>query len=54
MKLISVDLSVHTDHLSFYKKLRGGVIFVDKLPKTVTGKVERKQLKKWVFDSISI
>ncbi|XP_065222669.1 uncharacterized protein LOC135847162 [Planococcus citri] len=36
------------ENLAPFKKLRGGVIFVDELPKTVSGKVERKELKKWV------
>lgn len=36
------------DNISPMKKLRGGVIFVDQLPKTSTGKVNRKELKQWV------
>lgn len=37
-----------SENLAPYKKLKGGVIFVNELPKTVSGKVERKELKKWV------
>ncbi|KAJ1529855.1 hypothetical protein ONE63_006592 [Megalurothrips usitatus] len=33
------------DKLSDYKQLRGGVIFLEHLPKTVTGKVARHELK---------
>ncbi|XP_034250817.1 luciferin 4-monooxygenase-like isoform X2 [Thrips palmi] len=33
------------DKLSDYKQLRGGVIFLEKLPKTVTGKIARRELK---------
>ncbi|KAJ1529856.1 hypothetical protein ONE63_006593 [Megalurothrips usitatus] len=33
------------DKLSDYKQLRGGVIFLEHLPKTVTGKVARRELK---------
>ncbi|XP_065222728.1 uncharacterized protein LOC135847212 [Planococcus citri] len=39
-----------SEHLAPYKKLKGGVIFVNELPKTVSGKVERKELKKWVVN----
>lgn len=31
--------------LSDYKQLRGGVVFMDQLPKTVSGKVARHKLK---------
>lgn len=33
------------DKLSDYKRLRGGVIFLDHLPRTVSGKVARRNLK---------
>ncbi len=33
------------ERLSDYKRLRGGVIFLDELPRTVSGKVARRHLK---------
>jgi len=35
----------HLDQLSQYKRLRGGVVFVNSLPKTASGKVVRRELK---------
>ena len=37
--------SVLADQVSAHKRLRGGVIFVDSIPKTATGKIMRRQLK---------
>ena len=34
------------DKVSAHKRLRGGVIFVDSIPKTATGKIMRRELKK--------
>lgn len=34
------------DHLVDYKQLRGGVEFVNAIPKSITGKIVRKELKK--------
>ena len=33
-------------HVASYKKLRGGVKFVDKIPKTASGKILRKDVIK--------
>lgn len=30
------------EHLAYYKQLRGGVFFVDKLPETSNGKINKK------------
>ncbi|KAL5360466.1 hypothetical protein BJX96DRAFT_184555 [Aspergillus floccosus] len=35
------------DQVSNYKRLRGGVVIIDALPKNVTGKVMKKELKDW-------
>lgn len=37
--------AIVAEKLSDYKHLRGGVIFMDKLPKTVSGKIARRELK---------
>ena len=34
------------DKVSPHKRLRGGVYFVDSIPKTATGKIMRRELKK--------
>lgn len=39
------DVLEVTNDLPFYKQIRGGVFFVDSLPTTNTGKVERKKSK---------
>ncbi|XP_068249585.1 probable 4-coumarate--CoA ligase 3 [Palaemon carinicauda] len=36
------------DLVSDYKQLRGGVVFVDSIPKTASGKILRKELKKLI------
>ncbi|KAJ1531426.1 hypothetical protein ONE63_000106 [Megalurothrips usitatus] len=33
------------ERLSDYKQLRGGVLFLEHMPKTLTGKVARRELK---------
>lgn len=38
-------LFVSADKVSPHKRLRGGVIFVDSIPKTATGKIMRRELK---------
>ncbi|XP_017786754.1 PREDICTED: 4-coumarate--CoA ligase 1-like [Nicrophorus vespilloides] len=38
------------DHLIYYKHLRGGIKFVDEIPKNNLGKIDRKLLKK-IWDS---
>ncbi|KAK4872938.1 hypothetical protein RN001_014967 [Aquatica leii] len=39
------------EHLDDKKRLRGGVKFVDDIPKTVTGKINRFQLKKSILNN---
>ena len=41
------------DHVSGYKQLRGGVVFVGELPKSPTGKVLRRLLKDQGQESVS-
>ncbi|XP_066946338.1 probable 4-coumarate--CoA ligase 1 [Macrobrachium rosenbergii] len=38
------------DRVSDFKQLRGGVVFVDSIPKTVSGKILRKDLKKLLLE----
>jgi len=41
-------LSYHygcVDHVSSFKRLRGGVVFVSQIPKTETGKILRRELR---------
>jgi 4-coumarate--CoA ligase len=38
------------DQVSGYKQLRGGVVFIDELPKSPTGKVLRRLLKNMRLD----
>lgn len=35
-----------SDQVSSHKRLRGGVFFIDVIPKTATGKIMRRELKK--------
>jgi 4-coumarate--CoA ligase len=37
-------------HLSSYKQLRGGVVFVDEIPKSPSGKILRKNLRAQVAE----
>uniref|UniRef100_F6SEQ4 4-coumarate--CoA ligase 1-like n=1 Tax=Ciona intestinalis TaxID=7719 RepID=F6SEQ4_CIOIN len=41
------------DRLADYKQLRGGVVFVDKLPKTATGKIQKRKLPKLMGSLLS-
>lgn len=34
-----------SDELSSYKQLRGGVVFMDKIPKSASGKILRRNLR---------
>ncbi len=36
------------ERVAKYKRLRGGVVFVDEVPKSATGKVQRKIIRQWV------
>ena len=40
------------DQVNYYKKLRGGVRIIDAFPLTVLKKINKKELKKMVPDSI--
>ncbi len=44
---LTIFFVLNLENLSPPKKLRGGVKFVETLPQTVTGKLDRKELKKW-------
>jgi acyl-coenzyme A synthetase/AMP-(fatty) acid ligase len=35
-----------SDKVSAHKRLRGGVVFIKAVPKTATGKILRRELKK--------
>jgi len=35
-----------SEHVAPYKKLRGGVAFIDEIPKSASGKILRKELQK--------
>lgn len=41
-----IHFQIFPDNLSYYKHLRGGVYFVDELPVTARGKVDRILVKK--------
>ncbi|KAL1928947.1 hypothetical protein VTP01DRAFT_2006 [Rhizomucor pusillus] len=36
------------DNVTNYKQLRGGVLFVDSIPKNPSGKILRREVKKWI------
>lgn len=36
----------HSERLADYKQLRGGIEFTENIPKSETGKIMRKELKK--------
>ena len=38
------------EHLANHKRLRGGVVFVDEIPKSLSGKILRKELRQRVAD----
>ncbi|KAK3908394.1 Luciferin 4-monooxygenase [Frankliniella fusca] len=42
--------AVVAEKLADHKRLRGGVIFLDQLPKTATGKIARSHLKKMLWE----
>ena len=44
--LNEVDIKIHmAEYLAKYKNLDGGIVFTDKIPRTSTGKIDRKQLR---------
>lgn len=43
-----------TDKLAYYKHLHGGVIFVNQLPRTVTGKLARAKIMDMVLNMLKI
>lgn len=52
MKAISLVLKYNfffTDNLTDTKQLRGGVIFLNEIPMTVTTKIHRRKLKELVL-----
>ena len=44
-ELTSKSHNYHTDKLSSYKRLRGGVEFVETIPKSASGKILRRLLR---------
>ena len=40
--------------VSPHKKLRGGVEFIEQIPKTASGKILKRELKKWWFNLLLI
>jgi 4-coumarate--CoA ligase len=43
---VAADISKFvSDRVSTYKRLKGGIVFVDSLPKNATGKVLRRVLR---------
>jgi acyl-coenzyme A synthetase/AMP-(fatty) acid ligase len=48
MKLTGIDITEFLNaRVSSYKRLRGGVAFVDEIPRNVNGKIMRNILKEW-------
>lgn len=35
------------DRVAKHKQLAGGVVFIDEIPKTASGKIQRKVLREW-------
>lgn len=38
--------------MGYQKRLNGGVVFVERIPRTILGKVERKLFKEMVKDEV--
>ena len=35
------------ERVAKYKRLRGGVVLIDEVPKSASGKIQRKEIRKW-------
>jgi acyl-coenzyme A synthetase/AMP-(fatty) acid ligase len=50
IEFVKKYISIVSGQLSDYKQLRGGVVFLETLPLTATGKINRKYLKTLRFN----
>lgn len=44
------SFAMFTDHFASYKRLQGGVYFVDELPLSSTGKIARREVKQMAIE----